>query len=156
MNEQQKQRTLQILRRFEQANPMTRQADNAAVDMASLLRELIVEQPASVPDGWKLTPVGIAPEMYIRGAEVLHDQLRNYRTRAEYETHAQQEIAGSIFEAMLTAAPAAPEPDPEIVRKAWRTLEPYLGKDVPDSEVVLLSDVRGMLATIAAEKGVQP
>ena len=41
MNEQQKQRALQILRRFEQADPMTRQVDNAAVDMAALLQELI-------------------------------------------------------------------------------------------------------------------
>ena len=28
----------------------------------------------------------------------------------------------------------------------WRELEPYLGKDVPDREVVLLSDVKGVLA----------
>lgn len=48
MNNEQKQRAMQILRRFEQADPMTRQADNAAVDMAALLRELI-EQPTSVP-----------------------------------------------------------------------------------------------------------
>ena len=49
MNEQQKQRALQILRRFEQANPMTRPADNAAVDMAALLQELIAEQPIAKP-----------------------------------------------------------------------------------------------------------
>ena len=29
----------------------------------------------------------------------------------------------------------------------WRELEPYLGKDVPDREVVLLSDVKGALAS---------
>jgi hypothetical protein len=28
----------------------------------------------------------------------------------------------------------------------WRELEPYLGKDAPDREVVLLSDVKGVLA----------
>lgn len=28
----------------------------------------------------------------------------------------------------------------------WRELEPYLGKDVPNREVVLLSDVKGVLA----------
>ena len=28
----------------------------------------------------------------------------------------------------------------------WRELEPYLGKDVPNREVVLLSDVKGALA----------
>ena len=51
MNAEQKQRALQILRRFEQANPRTRQADSAAVDMAALLRELIEapEQAAGVP-----------------------------------------------------------------------------------------------------------
>ena len=32
----------------------------------------------------------------------------------------------------------------------WRELEPYLGKDVPDREVVLLSDVKGVLAAKAA------
>ncbi len=49
MNAEQQQRALQMLRRFEQADPMTRQADNAAVDMAALLRELVAEQPTSVP-----------------------------------------------------------------------------------------------------------
>ena len=29
----------------------------------------------------------------------------------------------------------------------WRELEPYLGKDVPNREVVLLSDVKGALAS---------
>lgn len=48
MTPEQKQRALQILRRFEQAGPMTRQVDNAAVDMAALLHDLI-EQPTSVP-----------------------------------------------------------------------------------------------------------
>ena len=41
MNVEQKQRALQMLRRFEQADPMTRQVDNTAVDMAALLHELI-------------------------------------------------------------------------------------------------------------------
>lgn len=34
----------------------------------------------------------------------------------------------------------------------WRELEPYLGKDVPDREVVLLSDVKGVLATPQSPK----
>jgi len=41
MNAEQKQRALQMLRRFEQAAPMSLQVDNAAVDMAALLHELI-------------------------------------------------------------------------------------------------------------------
>jgi hypothetical protein len=34
----------------------------------------------------------------------------------------------------------------------WRELEPYLGKDVPDREVVLLSDVKGVLAAPQPQK----
>lgn len=51
MTLEQKQRALQILRSFEQAGPMTRQVDNAAVDMAALLHDLIdaPDQVASVP-----------------------------------------------------------------------------------------------------------
>jgi hypothetical protein len=51
MNAEQQQRALQMLRRFEQAAPMSPQVDNAAVDMAALLHELIdaPEQPTSVP-----------------------------------------------------------------------------------------------------------
>ena len=45
MGNEQKQRAMQILRRFEQADPRTRQADSAAVDMAALLQELVTEQP---------------------------------------------------------------------------------------------------------------
>ena len=41
MNAEQKQRAMQRLRRFSQANPRTLAADNAAVDMAALLQELI-------------------------------------------------------------------------------------------------------------------
>ena len=41
MNEEQKQRAAQMLRRFSQANPRTLSADTAAVDMAALLQELI-------------------------------------------------------------------------------------------------------------------
>ena len=40
MNAEQKQRAMQMLRRFSQANPRTLHADNAAVDMAALLHEL--------------------------------------------------------------------------------------------------------------------
>ena len=48
MNAEQKQLALQMLRKFEQAVPMTRQAENAAVTMAAILQELI-EQPTRVP-----------------------------------------------------------------------------------------------------------
>lgn len=33
----------------------------------------------------------------------------------------------------------------------WRSLEPFLGADVPRNEVVLLSDVKAMCATLTAE-----
>ena len=49
MNNEQKQRAQQILRRFEQANPMSRQADSAAVDMAALLQELVDAPEEIVP-----------------------------------------------------------------------------------------------------------
>ena len=48
MNNEQKQRALQMLRRFERAVPMTQQSDGVAVAMATLLQELI-EQPTAVP-----------------------------------------------------------------------------------------------------------
>ena len=41
MTPEQKQRAMQMLRRFSQATPMTRTADNAAVAMAALLQELV-------------------------------------------------------------------------------------------------------------------
>lgn len=50
MNAEQKQRALQMLRRFEQAAPMSLQVDNAAVDMAALLHELI-DAPEPEPVG---------------------------------------------------------------------------------------------------------
>ena len=50
----------------------------------------------------------------------------------------------------LFDAPPAPiynAPAYMATHDAWRGLEPFLGKDVPDSEVVLLSDVKAMLTT---------
>ena len=50
----------------------------------------------------------------------------------------------------LYTAPPAPiynAPAYMATHDAWRGLEPFLGKDVPDSEVVLLSDVKAMLTT---------
>ena len=41
MTPEQKQRAMQMLRRFSQTTPMTRTADNAAVAMAALLQELV-------------------------------------------------------------------------------------------------------------------
>lgn len=49
MTPDQKQQALQMLRRFERAVPMTRQADNAAVAMATLLQDLIEQQEARTP-----------------------------------------------------------------------------------------------------------
>lgn len=55
MNAEQKQRAAQMLRRFSQANPRTLSADNAAVDMAALLHELI-DASYNAPPGakWRL------------------------------------------------------------------------------------------------------
>ena len=41
MTPEQKQRAMQMLRRFSQTTPMTRTADNAAVAMAALLQDLV-------------------------------------------------------------------------------------------------------------------
>ena len=58
MTPEQKQRAMQMLRRFSQANPRTLHADNAAVDMAALLQELI-DAPEPVPFGYfKSEPFG--------------------------------------------------------------------------------------------------
>ena len=51
MNAEQKQRAMQMLRRFSQTTPMTRTADNAAVAMASLLQDL-VDAPTPEPFGY--------------------------------------------------------------------------------------------------------
>lgn len=56
MNAEQKQRALQMLRRFDLAVPMMRQADNAAVAMAALLQEL-VDAPETEPVGYLYTHV---------------------------------------------------------------------------------------------------
>ena len=58
MTPEQKQRAMQMLRRFSQATPMTRTADNAAVAMAALLQEL-VDAPEPEPFGYfKAEPFG--------------------------------------------------------------------------------------------------
>jgi len=55
MNAEQKQRAMQMLRRFSQANPRTLHADNAAVDMAALLHELIDASSAAPENAkWRL------------------------------------------------------------------------------------------------------
>lgn len=48
MTPEQKQRAMQMLRRFSQTTPMTRTADNAAVAMAALLQDL-VDAPEAAP-----------------------------------------------------------------------------------------------------------
>lgn len=67
MNAEQKQRAMQMLRRFSQANPRTLHADNAAVDMATLLQELIdAPQPPKLSDERILELVtGCAPDLII-------------------------------------------------------------------------------------------
>lgn len=104
MTPEQKQRAQQILRRFEQADPRTRQADNAAVDMAALLQELIAEQPASVPDGWKLAPANATVDMIVDGLN------------ARYVGGSCDEgtMARRMYKGMLSAAPEAP-----AVRETW-------------------------------------
>jgi len=58
MTPEQKQRAMQMLRRFSQATPMTRTADNAAVAMAALLQEM-VDAPEPEPFGYfKSEPFG--------------------------------------------------------------------------------------------------
>ena len=60
MNAEQKQLALQMLRKFEQAVPMTRQAENAAVTMAAILQELVdAKEPEPVGEavdfnGWRI------------------------------------------------------------------------------------------------------
>ena len=60
MTPDQKQLALQMLRKFEQAVPMTRQAENAAVTMAAILQELVdAKEPEPVGEavdfnGWRI------------------------------------------------------------------------------------------------------
>ena len=152
MNEQQKQLALQILRRFEQANPMTRQADNAAVDMAALLQELIAEQPASVPDGWKLVPVEPTPEMQKAGAGVPLNKAARHNV---------------IYREMLAAAPEHDQSEQhlEMVRDAeryrWLKCErfdkPYAVTNENMTAVYEGDELDSVIdAARAAEKGGQP
>lgn len=102
MNAEQKQRAMQILRRFEQADPMTRQVDNAAVDLAALLQELIdtPEQAAGVPDGWKLVPEKPTVDMIVDGLNA-----RYIGGGCDEGT-----MARRMYTALLAAAPEAPAP----------------------------------------------
>lgn len=62
MNAEQKQRAMQMLRRFSQANPRTLQADNAAVDMSALLHEL-----SDAPEPEPALVVKVEPDYCHRG-----------------------------------------------------------------------------------------
>ena len=118
MGNELKQRAMQILRRFEQAYPRTQQADNAAVDMAALLQDLVAEQqPASVPDE---LPVNVLNAV----AESLYDtyicgrvwSAWHYGTMREDDFTPAGEDLGTVVSvakaaitAWIAAAPAAPE-----------------------------------------------
>jgi hypothetical protein len=43
-----------------------------------------------------------------------------------------------------------------VARDGWRSLEPYLGKDVANKEVVLLDDVKALLAASPTQPRPQP
>ena len=105
MNNEQKQRALQMLRRFEQADPRTRQADNAAVDMAALLHDLVdAPEQAGVPEGWKLAPIVATVDMKNAGA----DELTGLTSYA-------MGTARKVYAAMLAAAPQAPAVQADMV-----------------------------------------
>ena len=104
MNNEQKQRALQILRRFEQADPMTRQVDNAAVDMAALLQELI--------DAPEPEPVGYTNETEL-------DYVRTYEAfpvRGAFWPTCDDDANIALY----TAPPAPSVPDADLVRDAER------------------------------------
>ena len=98
---------------------------------------LYLAPPApSVPDGWKLVPVEPTPEPF-----------GYFKAEPFGWTDCAETDDGAIA---LFDAPPAPiynAPAYMATHDAWRGLEPFLGKDVPDSEVVLLSDVKAMLTT---------
>lgn len=162
MNEQQKQRALQILRRFQQADPRTRQADNAAVDMAALLQELIDGQPAAAPlqpDPEPVLVVTREPDYWSGGH--FYEGKRPYIAQAD--------VWKLPIGTKLYTAPT--QPDPELAEDAERYrairqgmvyVEPH-----PDGKIYVATD-RGVYcktssevddiidAAIAAEKWGQP
>lgn len=148
MNEEQKQRALQILRRFEQADLMTRQVDGAAVAMATLLQELVdaKEPEPGVPDWLETTQF-----------------LTDVTTAAGLLAHGRrdkglaQRIGDFAFKYQRLAA--APKRDPKLVRDAerYRWLRTYnTAKHPAVTEVFFLGDENldaEIDAVIAAEKG---
>lgn len=110
MNAEQKQRAIQMLRRFSQANPRTLHADNAAVDMATLLQELIdAPEPAPMQ---ALTDTDIA-RIY-----------RNIFGGNRWPSDCYPEFARAIESAALGAA-QQPEPPADLVRDAERWLSEH-------------------------------
>ena len=101
MGNEQKQRALQILRRFERAVPMTRQSDNAAVAMATMLQELIdaPEQAASVPDVTRISDDRIKQIAADAGMEYICDGVWRALPCA---------LRSLIHRTMMAAAPEAP------------------------------------------------
>jgi hypothetical protein len=150
MNAEQQQRALQMLRRFEQAAPMSPQVDNAAVDMAALLHELIdaPEQPTSVP----VLTVECEPAYWSRG--------HYYEgTKPHIDPTAVWKLP---IGTKLYTAPAAPEPPADLARDAerYRWLRTYnTAKHPAVAEAFFLGDENldaEIDATIAAEKGGAP
>jgi hypothetical protein len=100
MTPEQKQRALLLMRRFERAVPKTRQADNVAVAMATLLQELI-EQPTCVP----VLTVECEPDYWSGGH--YHEG-----TKPHIDPTA---VWGLPIGTKLYTAPVATERDPELV-----------------------------------------
>ena len=170
MNEAQKQRAVDLI---DVTKTYRLDAEECAMQMAALLQEMVdapepepvarvtgyyagylsiatvdgrvlpagtalyLAPPApSVPDGWKLVPVEPTPEPF-----------GYFKAEPFGWTDCAETDDGAIA---LFDAPPAPiynAPAYMATHDAWRGLEPFLGKDVPDSEVVLLSDVKAMLTT---------
>ena len=143
MNAEQKQRAMQMLRRFSQANPRTLHADNAAVDMAALLQELIEAQNPEArlvsysPDGRTCT-------LDIDGVEHYYDELIDapevepvawmvkngfvcsmiYRSKKDADNYAadqqkRHDLSGSL--ASFCVIPLYTAPPAPIVPDGWRS-----------------------------------
>jgi hypothetical protein len=65
-----------------------------------------LSQPEAAVQGWKLVPVEPTPEMLIRGGEQFFDLAGPNLTN---DSEKDQDDAASIYRAMLSASPAAPE-----------------------------------------------
>ena len=171
MNADQKERALQILSRFQQADPLTWQADNAAMDMADLLQELIDKQPAGVPAGYKGVPVEPTDETIEAVALNRYQVKRNDNTllgwcvvagdgdlklycarKANCENVARK-LIGAFLDGAFYATTFT-QPDPELAKDAERYrairqgmvyVEPH-----PDGKIYVATD-RGVYCKTSSE-----